>query len=301
MNNTDAWSLYWQGSHQESCIANKGFEDQKILSDIWHELALSIDPNCTILDLATGNGSVPNSLLKFSEKFKITGVDYANINPKKYIEKNSLLDLVDFIPNIDITTLPFVDNQFDIITSQFGLEYSMLDISIHEFVRVLKPKGKFFFVMHHTKSEIVAPAHNKIKEFNFLRKSDLLILFEAFLNGTKSLNELDLLGQKIVEDLSVNKSQEVTGQIFNAINKLIELKRQGEDISKLNQYFSDMKLRFYAEQSRLQQLISASLSESEMKALSNTLENIGTIVTFQAIILPDSVDVLGWKVSGMKL
>lgn len=56
MENTDAWSLYWQGSHQESCIANNSAGDQSILLDSWRDFALNLKDCSTVLDLATGNG-----------------------------------------------------------------------------------------------------------------------------------------------------------------------------------------------------------------------------------------------------
>ncbi|MBA6292074.1 methyltransferase domain-containing protein [Colwellia sp. MB3u-70] len=301
MENTDAWSLYWQGSHQESCIANNSAEDQSILLDSWRDFALSLKDCSTVLDLATGNGSVPNNLLKFNPLLDITAVDRANINPQKHIEDNFSLKSVEFIPNIDITKLPFKPCIFDAITSQFGLEYSALGLSTSELVRVLKPQGQFLFIMHHQDSEVVAPARSKVKEFDLLFKSDLLASFESFLNGDICLQQLNATGEKILNDATWVKSQAITGQIFSAIDQLIQLKEKGQKTAVLMQTYQVMKTRVFAESSRLEQLISASLSKKEVIALCKILENLGTNTVFQSIDLAGNAGVLGWKIKGSKL
>ena len=301
MKNNDAWSLYWQGSHQESCIANNGLKDQDILTDVWRSFAESITPSSTVLDLATGNGSVPNSLLRFNSTVKITGVDYADIDPKRSVKNNPLLNDVIFVPNVDITILPFDDRQFDYITSQFGLEYSALDLSTHEFARVLKSKGQCLFIMHHKYSEVVTPARTKVAEFKMIEDSGLLASFGRFLNDNLNLDELNSVGEKILADTSSSRSQEVTGQLFAAIEKLIELKENGESSVNLQTYFSSMKQRFSAEYSRLEQLVSVSLSESEVESFCMTLKNLGISATFQTLNLSDDTGVLAWKITGNKL
>jgi ubiquinone/menaquinone biosynthesis C-methylase UbiE len=244
---------------------------------------------------------VPNNLLKFNLLLDITAVDRANINPQKHIEDNFSLKSVEFIPNIDITKLPFKPCMFDAITSQFGLEYSALGLSTRELVRVLKPKGQFLFIMHHQDSEVVTPARSKVKEFDLLFKSDLLARFESFLNGDICLQELNTAGEKILNDATWVKSQAITGQVFSAIDQLIQLKEQGQDTTVLMQTYQVMKTRVFAESSRLEQLISASLSKKEVIALCKTLGNLGTNTVFQSIDLAGNAGVLGWKITGSKL
>lgn len=301
MKHNDAWSLYWQGGHQESCIANNSTEDQFILSDIWQEFAVSLAHNSAVLDLATGNGSVPHNLLSFNELLQITAVDRADINPQKHIEKNSLLQKVMFMPNIDITHLPFNENTFDAITSQFGLEYSALNLSTSELIRVLKPQGHFLFIMHHKDSEVVVPARAKVQEFELLFDSGILEGFEAFLNGGINLQQLNTLGEKVLAEHTMSKSEAITGQIFAAIDKLIQMKEQGKDIAELIKIYTTMKSRIIAEMSRLKQLISASLSKVDVTALCSSLEGMGVNVVFSTIDLPQERGVLGWKIKGTKL
>ena len=212
-----------------------------------------------------------------------------------------LLSTVHFIPDINIQKLPFDDCVFDAVTSQFGLEYSNLSLSTPELVRVLKHKGQFMFVMHHENSEVVIPAKVKIKEFNLLLESGLLENFALFLAGSLTLQQLNAAGEKILNNTDWIKSNAITGQVFLAIDKLIQLKNQNQNLVVIMEAFKDMKTRIDAENSRLNQLILASLSKDKVKKLCTSLEKLDTKVSFKLIQLNDNADVMGWKVMGYKL
>jgi ubiquinone/menaquinone biosynthesis C-methylase UbiE len=301
MEESEAWSVYWQNNHQESCIAKGNTEDNFILSDIWRCFSLQLSHCSTVLDLATGNGSVARRLIQFNKSLKVTAVDRASIDPKKYTDANVLLSTVHFIPDINIQKLPFDDCVFDAVTSQFGLEYSNLSLSTPELVRVLKHKGQFLFVIHHDNSEVVIPAKVKIKEFNLLLASGLLDNFELFLAGSLSLQQLNAEGEKILNNATWSKSDAITGQVFLAIDKLIQLKNQNQNLVVIMEAFKDMKTRIDAENSRLNQLILASLSKDKVKKLCTSLEKLGTKVSFKLIQLNDNAGVMGWKIRGYKL
>ncbi|MFT6248414.1 MAG: hypothetical protein ACJAVU_003364, partial [Cognaticolwellia sp.] len=56
-----------------------------------------------------------------------------------------------------------------------------------------------------------------------------------------------------------------------------------------------------AENSRLNQLILASLSKDKVKKLCTSLEKLGTKVSFKLIQLNNNAGVMGWKIRGYKL
>lgn len=303
MQDTEAWSLYWQNNHQESCITPCNETDSTILSDIWQQFALEQKPNVELLDLATGNGSVARRLISFNKHLKVTAVDQASINPTKYIDDNVLLDNIQFIADVDIEKLPFEQNMFDAVTSQFGLEYSNLSLSIPELLRVLKQTGQFLFIMHHADSEVVGPAKLKVKEFRLIFESNLLCDFELFLSDSLSLQQLNKTGEKLLNNPELIKSNAITGQIFSAVDKLIQLKSQNKNQKPevLINTLQNMKTRIIAENSRLEQLISSSLTQTEIEALCNSLEILGAKATFKLITLSDNRSVIGWKINGCKL
>lgn len=301
MKKNNAWSLYWQGNNQESCIATNESVDGLILSTIWSKFTKKLDSHAKVLDLATGNGSVPIKLLAVNEQLNITGVDYADIAPSKYVSNNTLLVNVEFLPNVDIAQLPFEDCSFDVITSQFGFEYSHMIKASVEFIRVLKPKGKFLFVMHHENSEIVNPARRKLLELELLCQSQgILDKLKLFIDDQIKLDVLETIGQTFFSENKGNMTQEITGNLFSAVNQLINFKEQGYSKQQLLSIHDDVQLRVLAEKSRLEQLVLASLSEANIISFCQNIESSGANIFYNSIAMDDGA-ILAWQVEGCKI
>jgi ubiquinone/menaquinone biosynthesis C-methylase UbiE len=129
------------------------------IRDFWHQ---QLDVDCkNIVDLACGNGAlvwIADEIRNPSGKKRthITGVDIANIKPFKILGKKAKrYPMIKFIANTSIDDLPFDDGSIDIVISQYGLEYSILDTTIPEIARVLTANGKMCFVMHDEYSAII--------------------------------------------------------------------------------------------------------------------------------------------------
>ncbi|EKI9416047.1 methyltransferase domain-containing protein [Salmonella enterica] len=96
-----------------------------------------------ILDVATGTGNmIP--LLHAKKPYCIKAIDISenmiNIARKKY-------PIIDFYV-ADITNLPFNDNSFDLVISNFGVQHFYnIEQSFSEISRILKPDGIFSFTI----------------------------------------------------------------------------------------------------------------------------------------------------------
>jgi len=301
MDKNHAWSLYWQSSNQESCIATNAGEDAEVLRNIWRYFSEKLSEKSKVLDLATGNGSVPINLLSISEQLAITGVDFASISPHKFGPNESILAAVNFLPNIDIVSLPFEENSFDVVTSQFGFEYANKEQAAKEFIRVLKKSGKFLLIIHHKDSEVVKPAKTKINELTLLcEESGLFTQFECFLNNALCLFDIEQSGKHFLAQNQGKISQAITGQFFLGINQLIDFKEQLKPKSELLKLFSDMQIRMLAEKSRLEQLVSVALSLDEIVHFCDMLTLLGVTTSYQKVLLPSDSAILAWQVFGEK-
>ncbi|WP_394388109.1 class I SAM-dependent methyltransferase [Shewanella woodyi] len=167
------WSDYWEQGHLTSF--GDSFTDNYtgILKDVWEPIFTGLPSDSKFLDIATGNGALTLLASVYLENTGIEvegiGIDLAKISTDiselKIADNLSLF----FKSGVDCTHLPFNDNEFDLVVSQFGIEYSNLDIAIPEALRVLKKKGYLSLVVHHEHSMII------------LRNSKIL----AFLNDPR--------------------------------------------------------------------------------------------------------------------
>lgn len=79
----------------------------------------------------------------------IDAVDAAAINPRSHVpDPQQLLSNVHFHGGVRIEVLPFADDTFDAVVSQFGFEYAHEEQAAVEAARILAPWGRMRIVMH---------------------------------------------------------------------------------------------------------------------------------------------------------
>ena len=155
----DAWNTFWEreqrsGKSQKSggCLPEGWSGIHDVQGNVWKDFAKPLPRNARILDLATGDGRVLSQMLAVRRDLKAIGVDRATALPKAPRG-------VELRGGVDMARLPFPDNRFAAITSQFGFEYGEIAASASEAARVLHPAGRLALLTHRIDGPIVA--HNR--------------------------------------------------------------------------------------------------------------------------------------------
>lgn len=123
-----------------------GFEI--ILAGVRKEMLQEIDPsNKSVLDIATGTGSLAIALSTKAKK--VIGIDLSQemLNVAKKKSKNSNLSFL----QMDASKMDFQDQEFDIVTISLGLHDMPLEVRsavLEEAKRVLKKDGKIYVLEH---------------------------------------------------------------------------------------------------------------------------------------------------------
>ncbi len=149
------WSSFWSRGHVNTFGQGKenysGFIEQ-----FWRKFIVELEPGSAILDVASGNGAIALLAEKFSaetgKSFAITACDVARITPQHINSK------VSFYGGVDIAHTQFSSAQYQLITSQFGFEYSDKHAALEEIGRLLSSGGKFVAFAHHYQSSLVRTA-----------------------------------------------------------------------------------------------------------------------------------------------
>ncbi|WP_220733146.1 class I SAM-dependent methyltransferase, partial [Shewanella morhuae] len=151
------WSEYWEQGHLTSFGTDFSSNYAGILKDIWLPIFKELRPNFEVLDIATGNGALPLLLKNYLDESNINGrvrgVDIAKIQPIKFDADN--LIKIELIGEVNCESLPFSD-PVDLVTSQFGIEYSNLSASLKTVANILKTGGRLSLVCHHHNSMIIS-------------------------------------------------------------------------------------------------------------------------------------------------
>ncbi|MBP8193492.1 MAG: class I SAM-dependent methyltransferase [Chitinophagales bacterium] len=115
-----------------------------ILSDVRSQITKEINPiNKSVLDVATGTGSLAIDLSKSAEK--VVGIDLSS-KMLDVAEKKRKNDNLSFLL-MDASCMKFNDEEFDVVTISLGLHDMPLDIRtlvLKEVKRVLKRDGKLY-------------------------------------------------------------------------------------------------------------------------------------------------------------
>ncbi|WP_296252577.1 class I SAM-dependent methyltransferase [uncultured Stenotrophomonas sp.] len=164
--NRDSWSRYWalQPDHSLPGTFDAGYG--QAISSFWQGIAQRLPDTASVLDLATGNGPLPRLLLHWRPDLSIDGIDAAQIAPT-WLPPNKAA-LPRFHSHISCEALPFSNASFDLVTSQYGIEYSDLNRSLAEVARTLRADGIFAAVIHSSGSRIVDVGRDEIAHVRLL-------------------------------------------------------------------------------------------------------------------------------------
>lgn len=160
MSQNQAWSQFWQQGYTTSFADDLPQNYQGSIKAYWQSTVENLPENGAILDIATGNGAIALIIAEAAKNqgkiLTIHAIDAANIAPQASSENpeiQELLSSIKFHPQTKIESLNLQrDVQFDLITSQFGVEYSQIAPAISAITQHLKPGGTFRSICHYIES-----------------------------------------------------------------------------------------------------------------------------------------------------
>ena len=169
----EAWEDYWQGAKSADAFAQGGAAHpgfDAFWTDALTEFAAA-RPQPRVLDIGTGSGAILDVLSKVDgiAMHEVTALDIAPSAidgiATRHAEVNGVVS--------NAADMPFEDARFDLVVSQFGVEYAR-DAGIAEAARVLAPGGQLIAVLHfqmgalHQPSQIARRALEKLAASRFL-------------------------------------------------------------------------------------------------------------------------------------
>jgi ubiquinone/menaquinone biosynthesis C-methylase UbiE len=188
------WTSFWQQGFITTFGASKANNYDGVIREFWREKFIDLADGSQILDVATGNGAIATLAAEVnterSKNFFIAATDLAVVNTQINGDDtaNALRGNVEFHSHIPCENQPFDDVHFDLVTSQFGFEYSDVKKSLSEIHRILKPSGRFIAISHHADSDLIKAAIIEIGVYQ--HAMDELDLFGELRSYAKAMGEL---------------------------------------------------------------------------------------------------------------
>jgi len=191
------WSKYWAGGNLTSLpqdfVANYDGE----IAEFWHAQFRRIPDHGKLLDVCTGNGAVVLLAAAWSRSesrsLGLFGVDAARIDPgaiaARYPSQAGLLSSIKLISGCRVEDIDLPPGTFDLVTSQYGIEYCDWSLAAAQVSRLLKPGGRFAFLSHAVSTGIIKYMEDEWREYEILQELEFLSAIEAYLQGKTDFPE----------------------------------------------------------------------------------------------------------------
>lgn len=197
------WSEYWASGQLTSLPADFAANYDGEIAAFWEQQFARVPAGGRVLDLCTGNGAIALLAAMYFEAQQrdvaVTAVDAAKISPARMAHRHPDLDAaiskIIFIDQSPVETLALPGGAFDLVTSQYGIEYCDWAAAAAQAARLLRPGGRLALVCHAASSDIVATMERESRDYELLASLGLLKGMRRFLDGTLSFSRLRKLLQ----------------------------------------------------------------------------------------------------------
>ncbi len=194
MNPARHWSDYWAGGHLTSLPRDYALNYDGELLTFWQQQFARVPHGGRMLDVCTGNGAIPLLAAQyFAEagcKVEVLGVDAARIQPQRLAERHPELRAacaaITLMGEQPIESLLLESASYDLISSQYGIEYCDWPQAAAQIARLLRPGGYFAMVCHASDSAMMATMRQESRAFERLEQVKLLPMLKRYLGGQLS-------------------------------------------------------------------------------------------------------------------
>ncbi len=306
---SDSWDKYWQGSQHGGAYSAGGTSHPVVLG-FWKEFFgdnRDKFKDLSVLDFASGSGAVIESATSVFGKQvpEFTCID---------ISKSAIQSLLQRYPNAhgivaDVSSIPLQSAQYDVVTSQFGIEYAGLD-AIDEAMRLASPHGQLAMLIHHRHGGIYrqcAASADAIRQVTAANVTPLAIAM--FDEGLKVVRGADQSKYKAaarkfapaVRAMESVMKQYGTGVADGTILRLyrdirtIHERMQNYDPAELLEWLRRMQTEIEAYAGRMQSMCESAIDARAFEGLCRRVEVGGfEFARRDALVVPDRGEPLAW-------
>jgi len=311
------WSAFWQAENPDSCLP-EGTDLASGVARAWRSFFENLTPGSRILDLGTGNGSLAARAAAVGatkpQPFTVEAVDLADIDPHRFLPaKRDILSDIRFHGRTAMESLPFGDGTFDAVVSQYGIEYSDLDRSVPEALRLLAPGGRLRLLLHAAEGVLAKRCRLQSRQARDILDStlfaDVVDLLEKLhaaeqgggpeargqaLGAVQAVKStLDSLAQRFGADTDASLPEAV----FAAVRRLPDL-RNSLVHGTLMATAGETRHLLEAQLQRLEAMQQAALDRQGMETLAARVRGLGLRVRTQAAETDEGGRLLGWWLEG---
>lgn len=282
-----SWDTYWQGAWSGLAYGCGGV-NHPFIKAFWDDLLstqIETEHDPKILDVATGNGAIVEAIFRIfgDSRPSVTCVD---------VSPAAIANVTSRFPDVrgvvaDAGDLPFSDHGFDLVTSQFGVEYAGVE-AIFDLPRQVAPGGRIVMLLHCSDGLINEESAMNLQAVQRLQDSGFLPLaVDLFTKGFAAVRgadraPYDAAGKAFapavrkVENILLEMGEHVAAdtvyRLYNDVAR-IHQKMPSYDPQEVLAWLRSMESELVAYVGRMQSMLDAAIDKESFMKLRDDLEN----------------------------
>ncbi len=305
------WNLYWQNNFTGSFGDQEPLWYGQKIKPIWINEFSHFPAQCKMLDVATGNGAVTRLALDHLKdtdmQWEIEAVDSAiTIAPAG----------VKLLPSCPLEKLEIEQKDYHFISSQFGLEYSSINLSLPRLSSGLKTGGLLTIIAHHRESILCDNSRNEIEQYRACFQKDSIISrlqkLITKMGEVRTPADLQLIQDKAskarqslnhtVSRLTAQFPQGIViAELLKNIEPLFNKKENlYSSLAVKLEYIKHVEKQMRLAHNRLTDQVSAALMDKDIKQWEKIASKHKLKLSRQDLIATDAHEILAWHLQFTK-
>lgn len=292
------WSDYWEedSADGEVFVGSSGAR-HPALGEHWQAVFADVPRGARVLDVASGAGSI-YAVLADDHGLKLHASDIA---------AEALEKLAGRIAGVETTVasaseLPFDDRSFDLVVSQFGIEYAGAE-AFAEAGRVVADGGSLAALVHIEDGYIDSNNKAQLSEAQLVQESGFIpaaieLTQTAFGDDAQALADKEQAFIPLIQQMAaaIQRCQQgVHNYLLSGFRQLYENRHQ-YDVADIVGWLEGMQGEVDKTLDRLGRMREAALSEADMATIRTSLESIGfSSVTVSPFVTPNNDQPVAWN------
>ncbi len=314
---TKHWSSFWDQGYITTFGDSKPRNYDGVVLEFWEEKFRELPSGARILDIAAGNGAIATIAAQVGRKhdrsFFVAATDIADIHAELVGDEETKLarKSIEFHSRTPCERQPFDSGYFNIVTSQFGFEYSDIEKTLGEIRRVLMPGGKFVAVGHHVDSTLIRAA--EVERDIYFRALDELDVFAALRRYLEAIGEpaedpkllrkalkkarplSDAINSKMDEFRSIHGSDERSIFIVGVISYIVQNAMRTTLAERLAAV-DETRNFCQHHRARLNDMVNAALDQQKIDALTLAAHAAGFESAHSLKLFAEDNQLAGWQI-----
>lgn len=187
----DHWGQYWAGGALTSLPEDFQANYDGEIQSFWNARFDEVPDGGHVLDICTGNGAIAllaaQRLADRVPAVSVFAIDAAAIRPDAMASRHpgqaEWIQSVQFLPETRFEDFSAPVGQFDLITSQYGIEYCDLEAVADNAHLLLKSGGRLAILSHALGSDMLRTMEAEYRDYRRLDQMQVFRRLDEFLQG----------------------------------------------------------------------------------------------------------------------